>query len=347
MTVQRPQRNSRLRTWLFVAAALLAVILLAAFLNLQALFEQLGSADWTLLLSAAGCLVAGYLVFGLRWSYILRSKPGLAPAFHSNNLSDLITLMTPIPAVALRVVSIAQISPVTYEEAIPGMAVDRLLDIAMRVISLVLVTILATSRALTFVTLLLTVAIIALLLGAIILLAHNGDAIASRISSWLSRSKRVRGQRVKRFLTGLVQGLTSIGSTKRLIVALLISIIMWILFLGFQYLGWEALGVKLNPEDMLVLSLAVLVVAPPSSPAMPGVYQGVVIASLLLANLVNGETATAYAILTWVVMLVCLLVLGVWGVTRTDLRLKHLASQTQDILRKPSEEKQDQPTDPG
>jgi len=341
MTVQQPQRKSRLRTWLFVAAALLAVILLAAFLNLEALFVQLGSANWTLLLSAAGFLVAGYFILGLRWRYILRNKPDLAPAFHSNNLSDLITLLTPIPAVALRVVSITQISPVTYEEAIPGMAVDRLLDIAMRLISLVLAFVLATGSQLTFGTMLLTVAILALLLGAIILLAQNGDAIANRITIWLSRSSRFSGQRVERILTGLIQGLTAVGSTRRLIAALLISMVMWVCFLGFQFLGWEALRVELTPEDMLVLSLAVLVVAPPSSPAMPGVYQGVVIASLLLVNLVNGETATAYAILSWVVMLLCLLVLGVWGVMRTDLRLKHLASDAQDLLGKRNQEKQE------
>jgi hypothetical protein len=98
---------------------------------------------------------------------------------------------------------------------------------------------------------------------------------------------------------------------------------------------------------MLVLSLAVLVIAPPSSPAMPGVYQGVVIAFLLLFGLVNAETATAYAILIWVVMLLCLLVLGGCGVVRTDLRLKQLAGQTQEILGKPNEEKQDQTADPG
>jgi uncharacterized protein (TIRG00374 family) len=226
MTVHRPHRKSRLQSWLFVAFALLALILLAAFLNLEALFEELGRADWNILLSAVGCLTAGYLIFGLRLRFILRNQPNLAAAFHSNNLSNLITLLTPIPAVALRVVSIAQLSPVTYEEAIPGMAIDRLLDIAMRVISLVLVIILVTSKQLTLATLLLTVAIIGLLLGAVILLAHNGDAIASRITGWLSHSTRFRGQRLERFLTGLVQGLTSVGSARRLIAALLISSVM-------------------------------------------------------------------------------------------------------------------------
>jgi len=128
--------------------------------------------------------------------------------------------------------------------------------------------------------------------------------------------------------------LDHIGSTRHLIVALLISLVMWIFFLVFQMLCWEAMRLRLTAEDMLILSLAVLVIAPPSSPAMPGVYQGVVIAALTLIGITSVETNTAYAIITWVVMLLCLLVLGTWGLMRTDLQLKKLTSEAQELLGK-------------
>jgi uncharacterized protein (TIRG00374 family) len=326
------QSKPRRRIWFYILAALLLICLLAYLLDLDAVLKELRSADWRILLVSAVFLAVGYFFFGLRWRYILLNIPGMAPTFHSNNISNMATILTPIPAVALRVVSIAEITKVTYGEAIPGMAVDRMSDIVMRIISLVIVVIMATGRHLTAGTLLLTAAAISLLLGVFILLAHNGDKVAEWVARMLSRFPRLGKERVSRALSGLVLGLDHIGSTRHLIVALLISLVMWVFFLVFQLLCWEAMQLRLTAEDMLILSLAVLVVAPPSSPAMPGVYQGVVIATLSLFNFTSFETSTAYAIITWVVMLLCLLVLGGWGLMRTDLQLKKLAGEAQELL---------------
>jgi hypothetical protein len=91
---------------------------------------------------------------------------------------------------------------------------------------------------------------------------------------------------------------------------------------------------SLSVPELLILSLTVLVVAPPTAPTMPGVYQGVVIACLAVFGITSNETNTAYAIITWVVMLLCLLGLGGWGLTRTDLKLKQLAGEAQELLGK-------------
>lgn len=45
----------------------------------------------------------------------------------------------------------------------------------------------------------------------------------------------------------------------------------------FLAVNWEAMQLRLSVDELLILSLAVLVVAPPTSPTMPGIYQGVVI----------------------------------------------------------------------
>jgi uncharacterized protein (TIRG00374 family) len=332
MSQAATQPKSHRRLWLYLLAALIIILLLAYLLDLDEVLKELRKADWRTLLYAAGFLLVGYVSLALRWRYILLNNPGMAPSFHSNNISNLITILTPIPAVALRVVSIAEITTVTYGEAIPGMAVDRLSDTVMRIISLVIVIILATGRRLTAETLILTAGVIGLLLGLFILLAHNGDKVAERITGWLSRFPQVGKERVSRALSGLVRGLDQIGSTRHLIVALLLSLVMWIFFLLFQLLCWEAMNLRLSAAEMIILSLGVLVVAPPSAPAMPGVYQSIVIAVLSLVGITSIETNTAYGIITWVVMLLCLLVLGGWGLMRTDLKLKHLASEAQELL---------------
>ena len=173
MPTEEAQRKSRRRIWLYILAALIIILLLTYLLDLDEVLKELRKADWRLMLYAAGFLVVGYIFFALRWRYILLNNPRMAASFHSNNISNLITILTPIPAMALRIVSISEITPVSYGEAISGMAADRMLGLAMRIISLVLALILATGRRLTIGTLLLTAAVIALLLGSFILLANS------------------------------------------------------------------------------------------------------------------------------------------------------------------------------
>jgi uncharacterized membrane protein YbhN (UPF0104 family) len=83
---------------------------------------------------------------------------------------------------------------------------------------------------------------------------------------------------------------------------------------------------------MLTLAAAALVVLPPSAPAMIGVYQGVLVAFLLLFRIADSSTLTAYAILVFAVQLIIWLVLEVWGLFRTHLRLRELISLSGDIV---------------
>jgi hypothetical protein len=107
---------------------------------------------------------------------------------------------------------------------------------------------------------------------------------------------------------------------------------MFVYFLIFQYLGWQAMEVRLSQGEMLILAIAVLVVAPPSAPSMPVIYQGVVLGFLALLGITDGETIAAYAIAVWLVQFICLLGLGIWGLKRTDLKLKELVREAEGLL---------------
>ena len=92
------------------------------------------------------------------------------------------------------------------------------------------------------------------------------------------------------------------------------------------------MDVRLSQGEMLTLAMAVLVVAPPSAPSMPVIYQGVVIGILALLGITDVETIAAYAIAVWLVQFVYLLGLGIWGLKRTDLKLKELVGEAQGLL---------------
>jgi uncharacterized membrane protein YbhN (UPF0104 family) len=96
MPSEETKHKSRRRIWLYILAALIIILLLAYLLDLDEVFKELRKADWRMMLYAAGFLVVGYVFFALRWRYILLNNPGMAPSFHSNNISNLITILTPI-----------------------------------------------------------------------------------------------------------------------------------------------------------------------------------------------------------------------------------------------------------
>ena len=69
-----------------------------------------------------------------------------------------------------------------------------------------------------------------------------------------------------------------------------------------------------------------------ATPVLDGVYQGVLVAFLLLFRITVANTLTAYALMVFVVMLIIWLILGSWGLIRTQLNLRDLISPTQDLV---------------
>jgi len=244
----------------------------------------------------------------------------------------MVTVLSPIPGPTMRVVALTQSTKVSFSQATPAMIVDTLFGTVMRLVALILAIIAQSRLENVAVSILIGVLLIAAVLGFIIWLGRNPDRFIPRVSDLLTRLPGMQGERLRGALTDLHIGLTSIGSWRSMLAALLLSFIMWSCFLVFQYLGFQALPIDLTNREMLTLAAAALVVLPPSAPAMIGVYQGVLVAFLLLFRIADSSTLTAYAILVFAVQLIIWLVLGVWGLLRTHLRLRELISLSGDIV---------------
>lgn len=324
--------GSRRSIWTTIGLIILVVILFVVFLDMDKVLSELQGIDWQVMLVATAFLLVGYLLISVRWRYILANRPEYLTTLNTDSASFMTTILTPVPAIALRVSSIVRATPVTYVEAIPGMAVERFMDLNMRILALLNLILLMTGSELSIQTVVAFLAITGLILGAVLWIALHAENITDWISGLLTRLPNINTEQVGNSLSGFAKGISSYGSTKRLFVALLLSLLMWTFFLFFQYLGWLAIDVRLTNAEMLTLALAVLVVAPPSAPAMPVIYQSVVVAFLAIIGITNAETNMAYAIIIWVVQLVCWLVLGIWGLKRTDLKLDELMGKAQEAL---------------
>lgn len=278
-------------------------------------------------------LVFGIIFITLRWRFVLANKPRFFETFHADGIGYMVTVLSPIPGPAMRVVALTQSSEVSISRATPAMIVDTLLGTVMRLVALILAIILYSPLEIVTYSILIGSLLIVAILGFLTWFVRHPERIITWLSGLITRLPDMRGERLQRAMTDLQEGMTAINSLKGTLIALLLSLVMWSFFLIFQYLVFKALPVDLTDREMLTLAAGALVVLPPSAPAMIGVYQGILVAFLLLFRITGATTLTAYALLVFAVQLVIWLVLGSWGLIRTHMKIGDLLTLTRDVVR--------------
>jgi hypothetical protein len=213
------------------------------------------------------------------------------------------------------------------------MAMDLLLGVVMRIIALIISVTVGEKFSEAYSSILIGAVLIAAVLGFMIWLVRHPEKVLPAISRLLSYLPGMRGERLEQSLVDLQAGISTLGSTRSVLYALLLSLIMSSCFLAFQYLGFLAMPIDLTTQEMVTLAAAALVVLPPSAPAMLGVYQGVLVGFLILYRITDSTTLTAYAILVFAVQLFLWIILGVWALMRTQMGLGELVQQSRDLFR--------------
>jgi hypothetical protein len=222
------------------------------------------------------------------------------------------------------------------------MVVERLMEVTMRLLTLiVLLTMFAAKQ---------TNALLAILLGAIMIVAtlaviawllKNREAVVARLVSWGSRLPYLSVDQIESNLDELMEGLDEASSRGRMAISLLISVVMWwVFFLAFHYLILSSIPTLfVSWQDTMAMALAVLVIVPPSTLPMPGVYHGMVIAVLVATRLAGSSEATAYSIVLHLPQMILWIGFGIWSLLRTDLKLGDLLHGARQLAdQKPSEQ---------
>ena len=296
-------RNPRRRIWITLGLITIILLLLAYFVEWEDVLYILRHTQWDFIVIAGGFLFLGIIFISLRWRFVLDNKPKFLAAFHANSIGYLVTILTPIPGPALRVVALTQSSDVSISSATPAMAIDLLLSLVMRIIALIIALTLGVKLSQAISSILIGAALIVAVLGFMIWVIRHPKKILSSISGLLSRLPGMRGERLEKSLSELQAGISTLSSIRQILCALLLSVIMSICFLVFHYLGFRAIPVEMNSQEMIIISAAAMVVLPPFAPAMIGVYQGVLVGFLMLFRITDSATLTAYAILVFTVQL--------------------------------------------
>jgi len=302
------------------------------FVDLNQVIELLRLADWRYLSAAVAALVVAYILLALRWRYLLGNQPGFIPSFHSVNLSNLVNSLTPIPEIALRVLITGQGSGMSVPGATSGMLVERSLEQVMRVLAFLVALLTGYVVAINSGSIALNAGLIIVFLVSMALLLRNSERFILWIQTQLARFPRLDQPRVESVLTDLVTGLKMAGGPRQLTIGWLMSFAIWGAFFVFAYLVLIGLNIHLPFPQMIAISMLTLAVAPPSAPGTPGLYQATIVGALSLIAGLDLALMTTYAIMIHILQVLPLLVLGFWGAMGTNLNLRSLLRQKQQVV---------------
>lgn len=158
------------------------------------------------------------------------------------------------------------------------------------------------------------------LFGGLIWLVNHLDQTAH----WLSLMPRIDEKRVRGTLTEVQKAVDSAGSSRSLLFSLLYTLVIMLCFTLFHYLVWAAFPLDLPWRKMLTLSLAALVVVPPTAPLMIGAYQGLLVGTLAVFRVLDASSLMAYAILVQAMQIIFWIIVGVWVLFRTKNSVRDL-----------------------
>jgi len=210
------------------------------------------------------------------------------------------------------------------------MAVDYLLSIVSRFISIFFLVILIPTVLDSIWSLVGSTLMVVALLAGLVWLVNHLDQAFTVLARWLGAMPRMSEEGVRHTLEQVREGLETAGSTRGLLVGLLYSLGILFCFTLYHYLAWAALPLDLTWRQMLVLSMAALVVLPPTSPLMIGIYQVTLVGALALFRIVDINILTAYALLVHGMQLIFWLSAGSWALSRTKISLRDLIRRTAD-----------------
>lgn len=322
-------KNKGMRV-LLILAAILVILVLAYLVDLEYIIELLLSVDLPLITLSLIFMIAGFILVSVRLRLILRGKISLRQTFSGDALGFMTTPFLPLPTPVLRAIGIERTTPLSASLVSPALAVDYLLGFVMRFFSVLLLIFLIPSALDSVWSNVGSILLLVFLFGGLFWVVNHLDQAFDTLARWVSLLPMIKEERARQSLAGIRTTLESAGSTRSLLASLSYTLIILLCFAFYHFFAWAAFPLDLTWRQMLALSMAVLVVVPPSAPLMIGAYQGVLVGTLTLLRIVNVSTLTAYAILLQTMQIIFWLIVGSIALIRTRIRLSELINPSDE-----------------
>lgn len=316
---------------LFSLLLLGLLVLLATLVDWPAVLEMLARIDRSLLALGTLLLLIGYVFYAIRWRYLMKNIPALPATYHTANVGNMVNTLLPLrPGDAIRILLLGSKGSPPALMVTSSIVVERWLETILRLAALGGAFIYGTGAAVSGLTIAGSLTFLGASFVFMIWLVRQRDTALKVLPPWLGRLPRVDEARARRGLEHLIDGLNGVSSPRRLLVALIYSVITWTFFWGFHYLSLQALQPGLSVEQLLGISLGSLALVPPSATTLPGIFQVSMVAPLALMGY-NTALLTSYSLVLNTVSMVVVVLLGVWGTFAAGLTLRQLADQAETV----------------
>lgn len=322
------------RKALAVGGILLLVLLavLATLVDWRMVVDMLSRADRPMLAAAILLLIIGYVVYAVRWYYLLGGRIGFLPIFHTANAGTLVNVLLPgSPGNAVRIFLLGGKTGAPLLAVTSSVVVERWYEQIMRLACLGGALIFGAGAQISLLTTLGSVSYLIFSFLLMVFMLRRREWVLLNAPGVIARLPRITEERARGWLADLIEGLSGISSPRRLFATLLWSIFTWSLFWGFHVLCLLSLHPYLPPNQLLAISLGSLALVPPSATTVPGVYQMSMVVPLALVGY-GRSLLTSYSLVMNVLEMVVVILLGLWGTFATGLTLHQLLDKARDVV---------------
>ncbi|MFC2026180.1 lysylphosphatidylglycerol synthase transmembrane domain-containing protein, partial [Chloroflexota bacterium] len=311
---------SRRQVLIGAGLVLLVIILLLALIDIGAVIDMLLLADWRFILLGTFFLLLGYGIVSLRTRYLLENKTGFLETIKVDSSGFMLSILAQIPNSIYRAVAINKTTDTEGSLSTAMVVSEYTMAFILRIVVLIFGVALFASRIRGAEnTLLVSLVIVAILLVILFVMLRYKEQLQPKLASALRRLPRISGERAESISNSFYGVLAGVGSPRRFLTALLLTLVFWICF----FLFFEFILLAFDLDESIsypIVALVTIFIVPPSAPMMVGIYHGLLIAPLVALDIMDAELAMAYAVLVHAIQMVLLIVLGVWGLSRMNIR---------------------------
>lgn len=314
--------------WITIAILALVIVILASVVDIDALIKIFKRVRLVLYLTGVVILLMGIVLITFRWRFLLLNEPGFAPTFHANSISYMLKLLLPVPQAVTRLTTLSLVSSVSIYQSAPMMMIERFLEMIMRLVALTLAVVLILEFPIWVAGLMMAAILLLVIPAFVVWFTRNASTVVPKIITRSARMPDTTKEKLRESMVNFQNNVSTMRAARGIMIAVAYSLAMWGLFLLFFAFGFQSLGIRMDTRQILAMSATVLAVLPPSTPAMIGVYQGIIVAILLLFGFVDVNIATAYALLISGAQLLVWIVFGIWGLKRTGIKISKVTQES-------------------
>ncbi|MDX1435954.1 MAG: lysylphosphatidylglycerol synthase transmembrane domain-containing protein [Anaerolineales bacterium] len=319
--------RSRFQVIRNISLLVLIILLILLLVDSDEMREALRQIDWGEFAVGVLFLVAVYVLTALRTRFLVRDEIGYTDTLGVDSSGLMFSILIQIPNAAFRALALKRSAGVEFPTITSALSVETITGLLVRSIGIVFaIALVASNQRDAERPILNSILVAVVIVGIIFLLARNSERVASWLKRGLVYIPRVTSDRAEGIASGVANTLEQMASVRRFGLALLLTFIIWVASLLFYLYSFQALNVESTVPD-LYIPLAVMAVAPPTSPAMIGIFHGAVIAVLGTLRLLETDLAAAYAIELHLVQMALLLILGVIGMRRLKIDFREIIGE--------------------